>query len=293
MVMGGYPGPGCVGVAYAVRHNLESERTTMNLEFAELSDTGRTREHNEDFCGHVAPASATQAQSHGWLFAVADGVGGQQLGKVASRVAVECLISNFRKSVGGESHVTLLRRLVQAANHEVYEKGRSASPGGVAMATTIVACGLRYDQVAVAHVGDSRCYLIRNGHATLLTRDHTVVGEQVRLGLLTAREAAESENRHLLRRSLGSDLFVDVDTSHHGVVPGDVFVLCSDGLHGSVSEDDIIHALQEKRDLRLAVHELVTLANQRDGGDNITVQLIRIRSVERVGMYRGRPYKLL
>jgi PPM family protein phosphatase len=289
----GYQDPDRARVVGAVRRSLRPESSMMNVEFAQLSDTGRAREHNDDFCGHVEPASAAQAQSHGWLFAVADGVGGQELGEVASQAAVESLTSNFQKSVGGESHSTLLRRLVQAANHEVYERGRSAGPGRVAMATTIVACGLRYDQAVVAHVGDSRCYLIRHGEAILLTRDHTVVGEQVRLGLLSAREAAESANRHLLRRSLGSDLFVNVDTCHHGLVPGDVLVLCSDGLHGSVSEGDMIDVFHKDRNLKEVARELVALANQRDGGDNITVQLIRIRSVERVGMYRGRPSKLL
>lgn len=276
----------------AVQCSPGSESGMMKVEFAQLSDTGRTREHNEDFCGHVEPASSAQAQSHGWLFEVADGVGGQELGEVASRAAVESLTGNFRRSAGGESHLTLLRRLVQAANHEVYERGRSASPGGIAMATTVVACGLRYDQAVVAHVGDSRCYLIRHGEAMLLTRDHTVVGEQVRLGLLSTREA-QSANRHLPRRSLGSDLFVNVDTSNHGLVPGDVLVLCSDGLHSSVSEVDLIDVLHKDRELEVVAHELVALANQRDGGDNITVQLVRVRSVERVGMYRRRPYKLL
>jgi protein phosphatase len=263
-----------------------------DLEFAQLSDTGRTREHNEDSLGYVQPASPAQAQSHGWLFVVADGVGGQDLGEVASRLAVESLVGNFRKSVGAESHTSLLRRLVQAANHEVYERGRSATPGGTAMATTLVACALRYDQAVVAHVGDSRCYLIRRGQVTLLTHDHTVVGEQVRLGLLSEDEARQSENRNLLRRSLGNELFVNVDTGHHQVVSGDMLMLCSDGLHNSVSERDIVHVLNSSQDLVTAVHELVSLANARDGRDNITLQLIRVRHVERVGMYRGRPYKI-
>lgn len=280
------------GRVIAVRDSLGPESSEMTVEFAQLSDTGRTREHNEDFCGHVEPTSSAQAQSHGWLFVVADGVGGQELGEVASQAAVESLTGNFRKSAGGESHSPLLRRLVQATNHEVYERGRSASPGGIAMATTIVACGLRFDQAVVAHVGDSRCYLIRNEKAMLLTRDHTVVGEQVRLGLLSVRETAKSANRHLLQRSLGSDLFVNVDTCHHDVVPGDVLVLCSDGLHGSISEGDMIDVLHKDRDLEVVAGELVALANQRDGADNITVQLVRVRSVERMGMYRGRPYKL-
>jgi protein phosphatase len=134
--------------------------------------------------------------------------------------------------------------------------------------------------------------LIRNNQVSILTRDHTVVGEQVRLGLLSEREAAESENRHLLSRSLGNDLFVNVETGSHLVVPGDVLLLCSDGLYRSVSEDDMAHAVGNHAELETAAHELVDLANQRDGGDNITVQLVRVRSVERTGMYRGRPYKL-
>jgi PPM family protein phosphatase len=262
------------------------------VEFAQLSDIGRTRKHNEDYLGYVQPATPAQAQSHGWLFAVADGVGGQELGEVASRTAVESLLANFRNSAGVESHSALLRRLVQAANHEVYEAGRSAGPGGVAISTTLVACALRYDQAVVAHVGDSRCYLIRPGFVTALTRDHTVVAEQFRLGLITAKEAAESEKRHVLSRSVGADLFVNVDISERQVLPGDVLLLCSDGLHNSVSEPDLAQVLSANTDLSATARELVALANQRDGGDNITVQLIRVRSVERVGMYRGRLYRL-
>jgi serine/threonine protein phosphatase PrpC len=291
-MMGSYVGRIRASDGTAPWRRASPEHHMMELDFAQLSDVGRTRESNEDCLGYVQPTSPAQAQSHGWMFVVADGVGGQQLGELASHTAVESLLGNFRKSAGGESHASLLRRLVQAANHEVYEQGRSASPGGVAIATTIVACALRYDQAVVAHVGDSRCYLIRHGQATVLTRDHTVVGEQVRLGVLSEREAAVSTNRHLLSRSLGNDLFVNVEISNHLVVPGDVLLLCSDGLYRSVSEDDMVHVLRKDRALETAVHELVELANRRDGGDNISVQLVRVRNVERMGMYRGRPYKL-
>jgi protein phosphatase len=264
----------------------------LEVEFAQVTDTGRTREHNEDYLGYVQPATPAEAQTHGWLFAVADGVGGQDLGEVASRTAVESLLSNFRNSPAGESLAALLRRLVQAANHEVYEAGHSSGPGGVRMATTLVACALRYDRAVVAHVGDSRCYLIRNGNATVLTRDHTVVADQMRLGLLSSKEASESTNRHLLSRSLGNDLFVSVDTGDHPLVTGDLLLLCSDGLHNAVGESDMAQLLSGEVDLNAAARALVGLANDRDGGDNITLQLIRIRNVERVGMYRGRPYKL-
>jgi protein phosphatase len=266
--------------------------TGLEVDFAQLSDLGRVRDHNEDFTGWAVPDSPARAHTHGWLFAVADGVGGHDKGEVASRVAIETLVSGFREAVAGEPHPSLLQRLVQKANLQVYETGRAASPGGTSMATTIVACALRFDRAAIAHVGDSRCYLIRQGHATLLTRDHTVVNDQVRLGILSAKEAAESERRHLLSRSLGNDLFVGVETSDHQIFAGDVLLLCSDGLHGSIGAAEIGTLVARTSDLDFAARNLVSVANERDGGDNISVQLIRVRGVERIGMYRGRPYKL-
>jgi protein phosphatase len=160
------------------------------------------------------------------------------------------------------------------------------------MATTIVACALRYDRVSVAHVGDSRCYLIRNGKAAQITRDHTIASEQVRLGLVTAQEAAEGETSHILSRSIGTELIANVDTSDYQIFPGDVLLLCSDGLHGPVEASEMAAICGTGQDLHLAAEKLVALANDRGGGDNISVQLIRIRGVERMGMYRGRPYKL-
>lgn len=264
----------------------------LELEFAQLSDPGRVRGHNEDYIAYAPPATPERAQKHGWLFALADGVGGHERGEVASQAAVESLVAGFRDATASEALAALLPRLVQSANLHVYEAGREAAPGGAAMATTIVACALRFDRAAVAHVGDSRCYLIRRGDATSLTRDHTVVNEQVRLGLLSAREAAEASTRHVLSRSLGADLFVSVDSSDHQIYPGDVLALCSDGLHGAVQASEIAALAGNGGDLEGAARKLVALANDRDGSDNISVQLIRVRGVERMGMYRGRPYKL-
>lgn len=264
----------------------------LDVEFAELSDPGRVREHNEDFLGHVLPASPAEARSHGWLFTLADGVGGQERGEVASRTAVESLLGGFRRAAAGEALSATLPRLLQDANLRVYETGTATGLGGAAMATTLVACALRYDRAVIGHVGDSRCYLVRHRTATLLTRDHTVVNDQVRMGLISAEEAAQAETRHVLTRSLGTNLFVNADIKEHQVIPGDVLVLCCDGLYGSVLAADIAALAGDGAELENAARGLVDLANQRDGGDNISVQLIRVRSVERVGMYRGRPYKL-
>jgi len=264
----------------------------LDLEFVEHTDVGRVRDHNEDYMGYAAPATPAQVRTHGWMFVLADGVGGQEKGEVASRTAVESVVGGFFGAKEGESHSAVLQRLVQQANTRVFESAVTGGRTSAGMATTIVACALRYDRVCVAHVGDSRCYLIRNGKVAQITRDHTVASEQVRLGIVTAQEAAEGETSHILSRSLGTELVANVDTNDHQIFPGDVLLLCSDGLHGVVDASEMAAICGQGQDLHLAAEKLVALANDRGGSDNISVQLIRIRGVERMGMYRGRPYKL-
>ena len=269
-----------------------AQASMLDIEFGEHSDIGKVRDTNEDSHGHVAPDNPARARSHGWFFVLADGVGGHERGEVASGLAVESVVEGFRASRANEPHTTLLPRLVEKANLKVYEAGRSAAPGGAHMATTMVACAVRHDRAVIAHVGDSRCYLIRRNRATQLTRDHTVANEHVRLGLISAEESAQSSNRHKLLRSLGHDLFVNVDVNQTQVIPGDVLLICCDGMHGALEESDMARIVTHNKDLSDAAQQLVALANERDGSDNISVQLIRIKNVERVGMYRGRPYKL-
>jgi protein phosphatase len=160
------------------------------------------------------------------------------------------------------------------------------------MATTLVTCVFRFDRVVVAHVGDSRCYLVRKGEATILTRDHTVANENKNLGMLSGWAGGEAPGRHVLSRSVGNDLVVGVDTATHQIFSGDVFLLCSDGLHGAVPATKIARIVTDAPDLHTAAQSLVAIANERDGSDNVSVQLVRVRRVERVGMYRGRPYQL-
>jgi protein phosphatase len=263
----------------------------LDLEFSQLSDTGLQRDHNEDSLGYFSPANPQDAGSRRWLFALADGVGGHDRGEVASRVAIDAIVSEFGRLSQDEPLTAALPKLLQAANAKVFEAAHSAA-GTSNMATTMVACAFRYDRAVVAHAGDSRCYLVRRGYAASVTRDHTVTSDQVRLGLLTAAEARNSTSSHILSRALGVNMFLSVDSSEHQIYADDIFLLCSDGLHHSVKEDDIVRLTSNNASLDVAAKELVELANQRDGSDNVSVQLIRIREVERVGMYRGRHYKL-
>lgn len=264
----------------------------LDVEYAQITDRGRARDRNEDYLGCVIPQNPEQVRSHGWLFALADGVGGHDFGEVASRIAVESVLEEFRAAASGESLSGLLPRLVRSANGRIFEHGLSAAPGGSRMATTLVLCALRFDRVVVAHVGDSRCYLIRHGHASVLTRDHTLASEQVSLGVISAGEARGVDTRHILSRSVGSELMVNPDTSEHLLLGGDLLLLCSDGLHNAVTGSDMARTLGAAGHLQAAAQTLADLANERDGGDNISLQVVRARRVERVGMYRGRPYRL-
>ncbi len=280
------------GAAAAPARSVIPPQISMDVEFTQLSDLGRVRQGNEDYLGHAAPSAPERVRSHGWLFVLADGVGGHDLGEVASRTAVESVIGSFLDAPAGTSHTSLLGRAIQTANRQVIDAGHASESGGTSMATTIVACALRYDRAAIAHVGDSRCYLIRRGQASLLTRDHTIANEHVKLGLLSADEVENSPNKHILSRCLGAELIVGAETSEHQVFAEDVLLLCSDGLHGSVTGSEMAAVAGNGADLSRAAQRLVDLANQRDGSDNISVLLIRVRSVERVGIYRGRPYLL-
>lgn len=264
----------------------------LELEFAQLSDPGRIRPRNEDYLGHIAPSSSAMVRSHGWLFVLADGVGGQRQGEIASRAAVEEVLAGFRRAQPMEPHGPLLTRLVQAANARICETEALAGPAGTGMASTIVVCALRFDRATVAHVGDSRCYLIRNDKARPITSDHTVANEQLRLGILSADEAQSASTRHVLSRSLGTNLFVKVDVNEVQVQAGDAILLCSDGLHGAVRDSEIANTVSRGRDLQQVASGLVASANRQDGSDNVSLHLIAIRNVERTGLYRGRPYKL-
>lgn len=264
----------------------------LDVQYGQASDPGKVRSNNEDAMGWFIPISRHQARSHGFLFAVADGVGGMDLGEVASATAISVVTKEFGEAQDDTLLMALMPRLIQHANAAVHDCRLAPQYRGKTMATTLVACAVRHDQAVVSHVGDSRCYLIRGGQARQVTQDHTLVNEQRKMGILSASDAAESESRHVLIRSLGPEMFVSPDTTAVTLQAGDVLVLCTDGLHDEMSEKAIAQIASQSKTADEIARELVARAVEIDGNDNTSAQVIRVRAVETVGMYRGRPYRL-
>jgi PPM family protein phosphatase len=228
------------------------------------TDTGRQRRANEDSLLARSP-----------LFVVADGMGGAQAGEVASRIAVE----SFRHGLDDASRPeAALATLALAANSRIHELSHSnAEHAG--MGTTLTAVYVGDREVAIAHVGDSRAYCLREGELLRLTDDHSLVDELMRQGRLTPEEAVEHPQRSVITRALGPEGTVEVDTRSFSARPGDVYLLCSDGLTTMLSEEKIADALRSHSRLRDAGEALIAAANEAGGRDNITVVLLRLEEV--------------
>lgn len=264
----------------------------LDVVFGQASDPGRIRTNNEDSMGFFVPRSRQESRSRGWMFVVADGVGGMDFGEVASAKAVEVMVAGFAQAQENASLASLMPRLVQHANAAVHDEGLQPERRGRHMATTVVSCAIRYDQATIVHVGDSRCYQVRDGKATPLTRNHTWVEQQRKLGIISAGEAEQSDSRHLLTRSLGPELFVTAESRCVTLKPGDLLVLCTDGLYGGMYDEDIARIVSKNEDAERLAQDLVSYATEVDGSDNASAQVIHIRAVEAMGMYRGRLYPL-
>ncbi len=229
------------------------------------SDTGRQRTANEDSYYAQPP-----------LFAVADGMGGAQAGEVASRIAAE----SFEPAVrSGESPEAYLRSIAESANERIHSLSQNDSTRS-GMGTTLTAAIVEGDEVSFAHVGDSRAYLWRDGELRLLTSDHSLVEELRRQGRLTPEQAEDHPQRSIITRALGPEAEVEVDTLTFSARPGDVFLLCSDGLTTMVKDDGIAAALASSASLEESVTRLVGEANEAGGRDNITVVAFRLEGAE-------------
>jgi protein phosphatase len=233
-----------------------------------LSDVGRKREHNED---------SFLVRPDVGLFAVADGMGGHQAGERASRMALDTLSEVLKppeKAADREDVLAALRDATQSAGAAIFDAAQS-DPDLQGMGTTLTSLWFHGGRVYLAHVGDSRAYLFRDGRTQQLSDDHSWVSEQVRAGMMTEEEAKESKFRHIITRSVGFEREVMVDGAAIPVQAGDCYLLCSDGLSNYVEADEIGRMLTA-RFYRDVPRLLVETANDRGGDDNITVVLVHI-----------------
>ena len=230
---------------------------------AGLSDTGRKRRQNEDAFVCEPP-----------LFAIADGMGGAQAGEVASRLAA-AVLEEGAAAVQGEDGVATV---VRAANARIFERAvHDPAVAGMGTTATVAVVDAAAATVTIAHVGDSRAYLYRLGSLEQLTTDHSLVGELVRSGRLTEDEAAVHPHRSVITRALGTDADVEVDTLTVDGAPGDLVLLCSDGLSAMVRDDEILRVLEATGAApRDAAEALVSAANAAGGEDNVTVVLFEL-----------------
>jgi protein phosphatase len=234
-------------------------------DYFSASDTGRQRRANEDSYLARTP-----------VFVVADGMGGAQAGEVASRAAVELFAAGLPD--GQESAEQLLASRVREANERIHSLSRE-DLRRAGMGTTLTAAYVGGDEVAFAHVGDSRAYVLRDGALQRLTEDHSLVDELRRQGKLTEEEAEDHPQRSIITRALGPEPEVEVDTLTHRARAGDVYLLCSDGLTSMVREQRVRDIILEAPNLDLAGRRLIEAANAAGGRDNITVVLFRLEEV--------------
>jgi len=244
-----------------------------------LSDVGRVRTNNED-CYKIVELLH--------LFVLSDGMGGEVHGEIASAMAVETVVKHCRDADSNPAAQVIgavqphwsartkhLATAVHLANRTIF-KAAEKNPDHRGMGATLTAAWIDGAKLSIAHVGDSRAYLLRSGSLLQLTRDHSLVAEQVRRGILTVAEAEESNMQSVLLRALGAQAAIEVDAEEHILFPRDVLLLCSDGLTRLVTEPEIAGTLQAETDPARAAEKLVALANERGGQDNITVLTVRL-----------------
>lgn len=237
------------------------------------TNTGLVREHNEDYVAYREPTDADDAQLNGWLFLVADGVGGADAGEVASRYAAERLIANFLETAEETDWGKRLLAAMQTANQDLRRLVAERDDNS-RMATTMVTAVLQNNQVFIGNVGDSRGYHWRNGHIQQITKDQSLVAKLVEEGAISEAEAQAHPRRNVILYSLGSERQPQIDLFERELQPGDILLLCSDGLTRHLSDEEIGDVIRQEEPEQ-ATETLIQLANQRGGEDNISVAVIR------------------
>lgn len=251
----------------------------MHIQAGARTDLGRVRKNNED-CYSIDPSLQ--------LYVLSDGMGGEAHGEVASQLAVQTVLTHCRQAensratpIFGETNPEISERTnrlasaIHLANRKVFEAAAS-DPEQMGMGATIVAAWIDAQRLSLAHVGDSRAYLLRGGSLDQLTADHSLVAEKVRIGILTPQEADASEMQSVLTRAVGTSVTVQVDTDEQPLLVGDFLLLCSDGLTRMVTDPEIASTLLTSASAQESADRLVELANENGGADNITVIVLHV-----------------
>jgi serine/threonine protein phosphatase PrpC len=248
----------------------------LRLDVAQLTDVGRKREHNEDNMAYVIPKDEQVMTKKGALFIVADGMGGHAAGEVASEIAVDTVSNVYYQDDSDDIAISLLHA-IRRANASIYQRA-AENMLRTGMGTTCVAAVLRGNMAYIANVGDSRAYLLRGSQVKQISQDHSWVAEQVRAGLLTEDQARTHAQRNVITRCLGTQAEVDIDVFQEELNDGDSLVLCSDGLSGLISDEELRRIVDQYLPQE-SVYHLVERANLNGGPDNITAIVVRIHEV--------------
>jgi len=273
---------GSIRRAWQAAH-LATQRPRMyaEVEWAARTDIGRAREHNEDKYDFFTPEEPWLLAVRGRLWAVADGMGGHSAGQIASEAALKTLIRcyYFQIDEQGDSAAAALQTALRDANELLHRAANEIGAQGN-MGTTVVAAAITDDTLTIAHIGDSRAYLLRPGEPIRpLTTDHSWVEEQVRRGLMSRAEAETSQYRNYITRSVGMGGNVAADVSTETLQVGDTVLMCTDGVTGYLSDTALQDHVNGSKSLSHAVLEIVDAANDAGGKDNSTVLILRVRAI--------------
>ena len=247
----------------------------MKVKCHQISSAGAVRDHNEDFLLFWEPDEFERRQKSGSLAVLADGVGGESHGDIASRLAAETALEVFKEAKPETAPSALARAIFETAAARVFQAARDKGR----MATTLLVSIFRHDRVSIAHVGDSRAYLIRAGKITRLTTDHSYTSLQVKLGLLLERNAMTSPHRSTLTRSIGYEPMCHYDITNQPLQQGDLILQCSDGLYGFLLDEEILDAVVKYHPGE-ACKRLIALAEKRQVSDNVSAQIVQVWDVD-------------
>jgi serine/threonine protein phosphatase PrpC len=262
-----------LGISSASIIATEGSLLMFNLTIAQQTDIGRTRQSNEDSMLSYVPEDSQVAARKGALFVVSDGLGGHTSGEIASAMAAQVVRERYYQDVNEDIGASL-QSAIKQANRAIVERA-AQNEAWSGMGTTVVAAVLRDDTVYAANVGDSRVYIVRGDTIRQITEDHSWVMQQIRAGQLTPEEARDHPKRNVIYRCLGTDKDVEVDLFTEQVQEGDLLVLCTDGLSGQVSDDELLAAVQQYPPEE-SVQHLIARANENGGPDNITAIVVQV-----------------